>query len=324
MARPFLNRWLGFTVKAAVTGGLIWLLMRGFDTGEAIHRLGQLSPWLAPAVLTLLVAVSALAAWRWTILMRLFGASLGFWTTLRLIFEGQFFNQTLPSTIGGDGIRMYRAARLGIPAGEAINGVILDRVVGLGSLLLMVAMVQPLFADRIHDTAMRLGFAAVLLAGGLGIAGLLCFGWMPAFVRRWRLGAWAADLSAAARRMVAAPKVILPVVAISLTIHALVVVTVWLIGRGLALPLGFVDCLVFVPAILLLSAVPVSIAGWGVREGMMVTAFGMVGVSQSGSLTLSILFGFAMVAIGLPGGAFWLASPDRHARPTDMDHAPAE
>ncbi|MGE4221439.1 MAG: lysylphosphatidylglycerol synthase transmembrane domain-containing protein [Alphaproteobacteria bacterium] len=324
MARPFLKRWLGFAVKAAVTAGLIWLLMRGFDTGEALHRLGQLSPWLAPAVLALLGAVSVLAAWRWTILMRLFGPSLRFRTTLRLIFEGQFFNQTLPSTIGGDGVRMYRAARLGIPAGAAINGVILDRVVGLGSLLLMVAMAQPMLADRVRDSAMRLGFAAVLLAGGLGIAGLLCFGWMPSFVLRWRLGAWVANLSAAARRMVATPAVILPVVAISLTIHALVVVTVWLIGRGLALPLGFIDCLVFVPAILLLSAVPISIAGWGVREGMMVTAFGMVGVSQSGSLTLSILFGFAMVAIGLPGGALWLASPDRHTRPADMDHAPVE
>ena len=323
MARSFPKRWLGFAVKVAVTAGLIWLLMRGFDTGEALRRVGQLSPWLAPAVLALLAAVSAIAAWRWCILMRLFGDALPFRTALRLVFEGQFFNQTLPSTIGGDGIRMYRAARLGLPTGAAINGVILDRVVGLGSLLLMVAMVQPLLAERVQEPAMRLGFAAVLVAGALGFAALLGFSWLPLAIRRWRLGAWAADLSAAARRMVAAPRMILPVVALSLTIHGLVVVIIWLLGRGLALPLGFVDCLVFVPIILLLSAVPISIAGWGVREGMMVTAFGMVGVSQSGSLTLSILFGFAMVAIGLPGGALWLASPDRHAPPADLDHAPA-
>jgi hypothetical protein len=66
-----------------------------------------------------------------------------------------------------------------------------------------------------------------------------------------------------------------------------------------------------VPSVLLLATVPVSVAGWGVREGAMVATFGLLGVPAGGAAAASVLFGMGMVITALPGGLFWFLNPDR-------------
>ncbi|HEC14310.1 MAG TPA: UPF0104 family protein, partial [Rhodospirillales bacterium] len=85
----------------------------------------------------------------------------------------------------------------------------------------------------------------------------------------------------------------------------------FVLALGLGLDVTFVDCLVLFPPVLLVTTLPISIAGWGVREGAMVAAFGLVGVPAEGALVLSILFGLLSIAISLPGGVIWLMSQDR-------------
>ena len=62
------------------------------------------------------------------------------------------------------------------------------------------------------------------------------------------------------------------------------------------------------PLVLLISTIPVSIAGWGVREAAMVTAFSTVGIEATDSLLVSIAFGLSLTVMSLPGGVVWLAS----------------
>jgi hypothetical protein len=63
---------------------------------------------------------------------------------------------------------------------------------------------------------------------------------------------------------------------------------------------------------MLATTLPISIAGWGVREGAMVAAFGLIGVSQEGAVVLSLLAGILAVVACLPGGLIWLMSGYRH------------
>src|SRR3546814_8497507 len=122
MSRSLWKRWLAFGLKAGVTVLLILVLLRGVDAGEVGRRLAGLSAHLLPTVFLLLGLQMLIAAWRWIFVMRLFGEPLPFATSLHLVLEGMFFSQMLPSTIGGDGVRMYRAARLGVPAAAAEIG----------------------------------------------------------------------------------------------------------------------------------------------------------------------------------------------------------
>jgi hypothetical protein len=290
------RKWIAFTAKTVVTGGLIWLVVRGVDFESAMTRMARMSVPSAIIAVGLLMLHCFVAGWRWRMVMRLFGAPLPLRDSIRLFFEGYFFNNALPSTIGGDGVRIYRAVRLGMPFGASVSGVLLDRVTGLTGLFILVAAGQPLLYARVEDTTTRLAFAAVLLAGVMGIAAMILARYIPEKFIPGRLREPVHKLSAATRTAYLHPAVSLPVLGLAVLVQGIIVLSVHVIAVGL------------VPAVILLSTVPVSIGGWGVREGLMVMALGLAGVPADGALSVSILFGLAQIAAGLPGGALWLAA----------------
>jgi len=198
-----------------------------------------------------------------------------------------------------------------MPVGAAVNGVLLDRVGGVSGLLMLIAISQPLAWQRISDFGPRLAFLAVLASGITGIAILLSLASLPARWQRWRLVSGIADLSAGARRLYLSPVIVAPVLGLSLVVHVLTVLAVYILARDLGLPVTFWDCLVLIPLVFLVATIPVSIAGWGVREGAMVAALGVLGVSTSAAVTLSILFGIGLIIVGMMGGIAWLTSGER-------------
>jgi len=302
------RKWIAFAAKTVVTGGLIWLVVRGVDFESAMTRMARMSAPSAIIAVGLLMLHCLVAGWRWRMVMRLFGAPLPLRDSIRLFFEGYFFNNALPSTIGGDGVRIYRAMRLGMPFGASVSGVLLDRVTGLTGLFIIVAAGQPLLYARVEDTTTRLAFAAVLLAGVMGIAAMILARYIPERFIPGRLREPVHKLSAATRTAYLHPAVSLPVLGLAVLVQGIIVLSVHVIAVGLGLDVGLFESLVLVPAVILLSTVPVSIGGWGVREGLMVMALGLAGVPAEGALSVSILFGLAQIAAGLPGGALWLAA----------------
>lgn len=302
------KRWIGFLVKAGVTAGLLWLVLRGVDLGSALDRMAGLSPTAAALAVGLLLAHCFAAGWRWRLVMRLFGPALPVGMAIRVFLEGYFFNNALPSTIGGDGVRIWRASQLGLPLGASVNGVVLDRVTGLTGLFILVAAGQPVLYARIDDPATRLVFAAILLAGIAGIALLILARFIPKTLIPPALHDGIDKLSAATHAAYLRPAISLPVLGLAVIVHGLIVLSVYVIAVGLGLDVGLFESLVLVPAVILLSTVPVSIGGWGLREGLMVVALGLAGVAADAALTVSILFGLAQIVAGLPGGILWLAA----------------
>ncbi len=309
------RRWIVFALKAAVTAALIWLVLSGVDAGTALRRMAGLSPGAAILAVGLLLAHCFVAGWRWRIVMRLFGPVLPVGAAIRLFLEGYFFNNALPSTIGGDGVRIWRARNLGLPLGASINGVLLDRVTGLTGLFILVAAGQPLLYARIGDPATRLAFAAILLAGIAGIAFLILARHIPKRLIPARLHDGIDKLSEATHAAYLRPAISLPVLGLSVVVHGLIVLSVHVIAVGIGLDVGLFESLVLVPAVILLSTVPVSIGGWGLREGLMVVALGLAGVPADAALTVSVLFGLAQIVAGLPGGALWLMAGGRAIAP---------
>jgi uncharacterized protein (TIRG00374 family) len=322
MTRPRFLKHALFAAKAAVTLGLIWLVLRNVDMEDTLQRVGSVPGSVVLGVLLLMLLLSLLSILRWQIVMRQFGRILGFGLTARLFFEGLFFNQALPSTVGGDGVRIYRSFRAGLPLSAAINSVVLDRVLGLTSLMLLAALAQPLFYGRVESIAARLSFTAVFAAAVAGIAALLLLAYLPAWCRRWKLARGLVALSHAARRAFATPTVLVPVTLLSIIGHLISVIVFYLLANSLDLGVTFLDCLVMVPSVLLLATVPVSVAGWGVREGAMVATFGLLGVPAGGAAAASVLFGLGMAITALPGGLLWFMNADR--RVDDLGELPPE
>lgn len=311
MTRTRFLKYALFAAKAAVTLGLIWLVLRNVDMADTLQRVRSVSAAVAVGALLLMLLLSLLSILRWQIVMRQFGRILGFGLTARLFFEGLFFNQALPSTVGGDGVRIYRSFRAGLPLSAAINSVILDRVLGLTSLMLLAALAQPLFYERVESVAARLTFTAVFIVAVAGILLLLLLADLLPWARRWKMMRGLVALSHAARRTFATPGILFPVTFLSVVGHLISVVIFFMLAESLNLGVSFVDCLVMVPSVLLLATVPVSVAGWGVREGAMVAAFGLLGVPAGGAAAASVLFGLGMAITALPGGLLWFMNADR-------------
>jgi uncharacterized protein (TIRG00374 family) len=311
MTKSPIFKYALFAAKAGITLGLIVLVLRNVDAADTLERVRSLPASIAVGGLLLLVLLSFLCVFRWQIVMRQFGRMLGFRLTTRLFFEGLFFNQALPSTVGGDGVRIYRAFRAGLPLAVAINSVVLDRVLGLTSLMLLAALAQPLFYERVASVPARLTFTAVFVLAVTGIFVLLLLAYMPGWARRWKVARGLVALSHAARQAFTTPAILLPVTLLSIVGHLISVVVFYLLADSLALGVSFLDCLVMVPSVLLLATVPVSVAGWGVREGAMVAAFGLLGVPAGGAAAASVLFGIGMAITALPGGLLWFLNTDR-------------
>src|SRR6478735_4522144 len=100
----------------------------------------------------------------------------------------------------------------------------------------------------------------------------------------------------------------IPVFAYSIAIHFVTIAAAWCCIKTIALPVSFPQVLFLVPPVLLVVTIPISIAGWGVRESTMIVAFAYAGLAQSNGLTLSILFGIVSFVVGVMGGVVWITS----------------
>ena len=306
-----MRKLLAFAVKAIVTGGLIWIVIRTQDIAGIVKQISEISILSVLFALLLIVGQIILSAKRWIVIMLIFGNALSYPKSLRIYFEGLFFNQALPSTVGGDAVRMYRVVKAGLPVTAGINGVLLDRIAGLFALLGIVLVTQPWLYARVSDMSARWVFAIVIIFGVSGIFLLMFCRYFPDRLLQLRFFGGIADLSNGVWALMKDARDAFVVIGLSVVGHLMIVTAIFILSQDLSLSVSWLDCLILVPGVMLISAVPISIGGWGVREGVMITAMGLVGAPASGSLSLSLVFGIIMIVIGLFGGVFWLVNSDR-------------
>jgi uncharacterized membrane protein YbhN (UPF0104 family) len=303
------RRRLAILAKLAVSAALVAVLVRRVELAPLAARFAALDPfWLALA-LAVFMGQLLLTGRRYALIGRAIGAALPDREAMRLTLIGQFFSQTLPSAVGGDAVRAALARARGLSWGRAVSAVLCDRLAALIALGALAALTLPIFVTRI-DALWARGLAAALAAGFAAGAALLVLA-APARIgalARWRLLRPFASLILDLRRIAVDAPERDAILALSAVVHLGVIASVWLLARALGVAAGFVDCVLIVPPIVLATLAPVSIAGWGVREGAMILAFGLVGVAESDALALSVTFGLAQIVVGIPGGVIWMLS----------------
>jgi glycosyltransferase 2 family protein len=311
-----LKKWLALLVKFAISAALIWFL---FDRNhakidEAIESVRRIDPtMLVLAVLMMLVQVG-ICALRWRAVLIAIGEPLSLTKSALLFYIGAFFSQTLPSSVGGDAVRMYKARHAGLSLGAAINGVMLERAATVVALVVLVIATQPLFLPRVapdsqHWTLVALTILTVGMVVGLAL--LMQFDRLPEKLRHWRIVQGLAYLAADTRRVFLSPRHCVNAVGWGVVGHVNLAMAIYFLILGMDIDATFVDCLALIPPVILVTTLPISIAGWGVRESAMVVAFGLVGVPEPSALALSILFGLIGVVTSLPGGLLWLLTREK-------------
>jgi uncharacterized membrane protein YbhN (UPF0104 family) len=310
-----MRRILLSALKILVSGALLYFALRKANFADLASRINVASlGWvgLAIAVTFLQIFVGVL---RWREVSAECGASLTIRQAMRYNIIGAFFNQTLPSSIGGDAVRLWLVARAGAGWRAATYSIFVDRAIGLIALAIIIAASLPWSYNLISDPHGRsalllLDFAA--LAGGLGflVLGRLPWPWL----KRW----WATHhlhaCSVVANRVIFSRKRGPKVAILSVLVHILAVVIAWCVARSIAAPVLFDQVLQLVPPVMLITMVPISIAGWGVREASMGLAFGYAGLATSEGVNVSLLFGAIYFIVGAFGGLVWIFSGEKAAQ----------
>jgi hypothetical protein len=296
-----MGRLVSLLLKVGVSVGIVVLIVTRVDLESLWSNVRSIGFASAMTAAFIAVAQNLLCTWRWIRIQGAVSRRFGFWAGLRTNYAAVCLGQCLPSFVGGDAYRIYWLYREGHPVAQAVRGVLLDRVSAFLALVLMLAAAVPWILQRFDDAAALSAMWTVLLAG-LGGA-ILFFGGdvLPRAWRRWRLLAELAALAATARKVLLTGKTGLSVVGISVCIHLLTAVAMYRFAQDMRLPLFPLDCVSLVPLLMLFAALPISIAGWGVREGVMVAALAVLGVQPAQAVVLSVLLGCMALFSGMLG-----------------------
>lgn len=303
------------SLKILVSAALLYLALRNVDFHELVSRFNVASlGWIGLAIAATFLQIF-IGVLRWREVSAECGAPLELIQATRYNLIGTFFNQTLPSSIGGDAVRLWMLARAGAGWRAATYSIFVDRAIGLIALAVVIVASLPWSYRLISDPNGRsallfVDFAA--LAGGLGF---LVLGWLQwPWLKRW----WATHhlhaCSVIANRVIFSRTRGPKVAVLSLLVHVLAVVIAWCVVRSIAAPVLFWQVFQLLPPVMLITMVPISIAGWGVREASMGLAFGYAGLVASEGVNISLLFGAVTFVVGLFGGLVWIFSAEKAAQ----------
>jgi len=313
-----IKRWLPWVVKGGISLGLIAWVLSKVDLAEVWARAVAMDPAMIVLALALMLAQIALGAVRWGLVLRALSAHLHWLQTAAVYYIGVFFSIVLPGAVGGDAVRMWAARRNGLSLASAVNSVALERAITVFGLVLLVCLTQPILMMRLPDLPGAWVFPALLAVCVLGILALAALDRLPQSLLRWKLARGVAGLAADTRKLFFHPGYALVTLVVALAGHANLSLVAYVLAVGLGLEVHVLDCLVLVPPVILVMTLPISIAGWGVRETAMVTAFALVGVPEESALVLSILFGVVTMATALPGGLVFLMAGGRKMEAEEM------
>lgn len=308
-------------VKFAVSAGILVLLLRGQDLSSLKADLLAVDPNVLALAVLLLFGQTFVLCHRWILILRTMNVPLGWLPGWRILIVSTFFNQVLPA--GGDAVRIWMLRRHGVQWSQTIGSIVADRFLALLALGFIVLAGMPFLLPRVRDNSLLFAIVAVLAAACLGAIALVTLDrWppriitaVPARIVQLAMLVGAPLLAAEGRAML---------IGSAIVVHLITVATCYVLAIGLEAPLSALDAFVLVPLVILSSAVPISIGGWGVREGAMVAALGLAGIASDKALAISVLLGLGGLIVGLLGGLVWLIAPERASFSPDQARAVAE
>ena len=267
--------------------------------------------WLVAALVLSFPQVT-LSAWRWRLTANRLGAPLRFGEALREYYVATFLNQILPGGVMGDAARAWRHARLsrteameGAPVGLAAwHAVLIERASGQLALLLVV-LATLLVSSELQTASVRL-FAPP--AGDSNPSVLLALALLLALVGMalWRGRGHVARFRRAVQEALLARDVFLRQLIASLLIVASYVGVYLCCMRMIGIDTPLATAAPLVPWVLLAMAIPLSIAGWGVREGAAALVWQAAGLDPAQGVAISISYGVVILLSSLPGALMLL------------------
>lgn len=306
-ARP---PWWHAAARVVVSAGLLWVVFRWVDVGDVLRRLSDLRfGWVALGLAVTVLQVFALA-WRWRFTAARLGIELPLRSALGEYYLGILINQLLPGGVAGDVSRAWRHARTDAPTGPAVRAVVLER--GSAQVVMTLTALASVTWLPWAPLSARVG------AGGVGV---LCIGLLLAWLSR--PGAPALEsvtgrLRADTHAAVLSGGALVPQLASAALVVASYLAVFVIAGRAVGVQTPIPTVLPLVAPVLMTMLIPVSVAGWGLREAAAAGLWGLAGLTPEEGTAVSVAYGLLVLASAAPGlfVLMWasIGGPDRRER----------
>lgn len=304
----------GFFLRLLASVGMVWFVVRKLDWASVGVILGQADWRLLGSASALTILPILLLSLRWHLFIRQQGILISGRDVFFLTWAGQFFNTVLPGNTGGDFVKIFQLCRIapGRKAG-AVASVVVDRLTALAALLVLavVALVQLPVPGLLRGGSLP----AWLPAGAATLALLLsALGFL--FWKRLPVPAGVGRFFQALKHGVRPGRTLAAGLALAFGIHLFSFFLFFLFSRSLGLPITYPETLLFLPVLLGLMMLPVTVNGHGLRELILIFYFcelDLIPASSSAAgvaefvVSLSILMVANELLWSLPGGIFYLA-----------------
>lgn len=302
-------------LRAAVSLGLLAGLAVWLDAGAVASRLASLRPEWVLAALAVSVVQVAVLAWRWSFTARRLAVDLPWSVAWREYYLSIFLNQVLPGGVLGDVARAWRQARSQVriqaPGGPAVRAVVFERL-SAQIVMTTVAGVSVLFLP----IGAAPGPRPVLIGAGLAAGALVVAlaAWTrcrpsggPAEENRQAtlggLGRILAEVGAAHL----APGAFAAQLVSAAVVVATYLTTFVLAARAVEVETPLPVLLPLVAPVLMSMLIPVTVAGWGLREGAAAVLWGVAGLTAADGVAVSVAYGLLVLAGSMPGAVFLAA-----------------
>jgi len=310
--------------KVAVSLALLGYLLSTTDLGTLYDRFRRGDTMLLALAVVLYTLTLALATWRWRMLLHAQGyqASMGQLGASYLV--ATFFNNFLPSNIGGDVIRVRDGSALTGSTTTSLAIVAIDRILGLGALYVLALGAWIAGTPALRGLA---GATPVLALMGIVFLTLAYVFFRPGTARRLmaatRLNTWrwaherfeiVQEAVHVYRREVRA---VWGAFAASVALQSLIVFFYYDVAQSLRIPLPLSAAFLIVPLCSLVQTVPISFNGWGIRESVFIVYFRQLGLSRESALAFSLAGAGLIALLSLPGAIVWSSRVSRPTEPPD-------
>jgi len=309
----FVKKWLPLVLQTLLSVALLGWIFRSetfrAQTWQVLTsaRPGWLAFGLAAAFLGNLVGV-----FRWGIFLRVLDIPLSRWEVLRLSFVGLFFNNFLVSAVGGDAVKVVWLGAKGHRKSNALLSVLMDRMSGLGALVLCsVTFIfwrfewlrrSPVMAGAITFVFLYLFVVVVLMAATFLLAHR---GLTPKFPKHPPTQEMIRETSRAYLKFVQEWRQTLVASALSVIILITHFFTFYFSALAFDAAIPLPDFFAIMPAVDIISALPISLGGLGVREQLFIKVLGeLYGIPEAQAVSISLGGALITLLCGLVGLVF--------------------
>lgn len=314
----FTRKSLWTFLRLAVIAGCFWIILRRVSLPDVFAKLAAASLPRVGIALVLLLAEPVVMAWKWSLLLRQKEINIGVWRLARTIFTSNFFGVAIPVSAGADAIRVLMLKAQKHSLTHSASSLIVDHILGAVSLIIM-SLVATAFVWRGLPQARDALWGVIAVSGVVVVLVAVAASRLPAVLigrirsrlvpgLPERLARGVGDVHESFRSFIRTPRTLLVVLALNFLIQFLRIAEIHFLFRAVHGPVPVSHELAFVPIIILLSLLPISFFGLGVKEASFLFFFTQTGVPAESCLGVSFLT-YVLTFLGmLPGAVFALVA----------------